>query len=183
MTEQHFFGNWNVQVLHKDAWFDERFVVTGSDTADGAYMGIPGAGPGPVTGGEWIISMEWNDNAGSGWRPSDIRRTADYTIADGLVVFLGADDNYPALRDGDYNDMIVVCRNLDPSLQPLHPLTNPYDFSLPRETLEKYLERERRESVERNDEATARRKAKELKRQMERAVRPGKAGSKSASKG
>src|SRR6266487_6103707 len=97
--DQHFFGNWNVEVLTKDAAFDERFRIQGSDLADGAYPGIPGSGPGPVTGVEWILTMEWNDNAGSGWQPSDIKRSATYTIDDGLVVFLGADDNFPALRD------------------------------------------------------------------------------------
>lgn len=131
------YGPWNVTVLSKEAWFDQRFIITGSVNADGVYPGIPGTGPGLVTGDEWTVSFEWNDNTSSGWQPSDVRHFARYTVTEGFVVELGADDNYEQFRDRDYNDMVLTCVNQDPALTPLHPVTPFYDFSVPQDILDK----------------------------------------------
>jgi hypothetical protein len=127
-----FFGDWSVEVLTKDAAFDERFIIGGSDSSDGVYPGIPGTVLERVTGTEWRLTMEWNNNRGSGWQPSDIQRTATFTIQEGLVIRLGADDDTPTARDFDFNDMVVVCKSLDLTLNP-PPIRNPYDFSIPEE--------------------------------------------------
>jgi hypothetical protein len=132
MAEQ-FSGPWIVQVHSKEAAFSERFVITGSLASDGIYPGDVTTPPVAVDGQAWVIRFEWNDNAGSGWLPSDVRRTvAQYTLADGLVVFLGADDNLPPLRDLDYNDLVLRCRSTDPAVNPWSGSPNLPDFSLPR---------------------------------------------------
>jgi hypothetical protein len=136
MTES-FYGPWSVTVLSKEAFFDQRFIVTGSANADGIYPGVPGTGPGPVTGTVWTIACEWNDNAGSGWQPSGVKRFARYTVAEGLVVELGADDNVEAARDYDYNDMVLACISQDPDLTPLHPVPPFYDFTVPQDIVDK----------------------------------------------
>jgi hypothetical protein len=129
---QEFFGNWTVQVITKEAAFSERFVIDGSDFSDGAYDGETTTPPVSVTGARWRISLEWNDNAGSGWQPSDVNRIdASYTLQDGLAVVLGADDNYPQYRDGDYDDVVLRCTSDDSAVNPWHPFVNPYDFTVP----------------------------------------------------
>ncbi len=130
-----FHGQWIVEVWQKDALFDERFIVSGSDSGDGAYAGVAGALPVVVTGAEWSITLEWNDGHGSGWQPSGIRRnSAVATATDGVVVFLGADDNYEQFRDHDYNDLVLRLRSVDPDIAPWYPITRSYDFTLPAET-------------------------------------------------
>jgi hypothetical protein len=140
MNTLQFHGDWAVEVFFKEAFFDQRFAIVGSDTSDGVYPGVPGSPPVNVTGTTWNISLEWNDNATSGWQPSDVRRNAvDYTVSDGLVVMIGADDNYEQFRDHDFNDIVLRCRNTDQRLAPWHPIANPYDFTLP----ERVRDRER----------------------------------------
>lgn len=136
--EEVFYGPWEVRVISKEASFDEQIVIVGSDASDGAYPGIPGGGPGPVAGSKWTLRAEWNDNAGSGWQPSDLRRSAAYTLDEGLVVTIGIDDNLDTVRDYDYNDVVVVCRSLDPSHTPMHPIINPYDFTVPKDVWWRY---------------------------------------------
>lgn len=137
MTEI-FSGDWTIEVFQKEAAFSERFVIEGSLASDGVYPGETTTPPVSVSGTSWSIRFEWNDNAGSGWQPSDIRRTdAAYTLQNGLVVFLGADDNFEQLRDHDFNDVVLRCRNIDPQLNPWYPFANPYDFTLPEDVRQK----------------------------------------------
>ena len=140
MTET-FYGPWSVVVVGKDAAFDERLVIRGSDASDGDYAAAPGTGPGTVSGWGWTLDLEWNDNAGSGWQASGVQRSASYTAADGLVVTLGADDNYPHLRDGDFDDVVITCHSVDPDHTPLHPVVNPYDFTVPKDVIALYHEK------------------------------------------
>lgn len=127
-----FSGDWTVEVFEKDASYSQRFIIEGSLASDGVYIGETTTSPVSVSGQNWSIRLEWNDNVGSGWQPSDVRRTgAAYTIQDGLTVFLGADDNFEHLRDHDFNDVVLRCRNIDPRLNPWYPFVKPYDFTLP----------------------------------------------------
>jgi hypothetical protein len=131
-STQLFSGHWTVAVFSKDANASQRFVIAGSDASDGIYAGETTTPPVSVSGPRWFLRFEWNDNAGSGWQPSDIRRIgASYTLQEGLVTLLGADDNFEQFRDHDFNDLILRCRNLDPELNPRLPLFNMPDFTLP----------------------------------------------------
>jgi hypothetical protein len=137
---QVFYGPWIVTVESKEAYFSQRFTITGSDASDGTYPGVPGTGPGNVTGSRWTIDFEWNDPSNVDWYPSDSRRTVEYTVSDGLVVSAGVDDNFEAVRDGDYNDLVLRCVNNDPDLNPLRG-TVPYDFTITKEQLARYREK------------------------------------------
>ncbi|MEU2717951.1 hypothetical protein [Streptomyces sp. NPDC007205] len=119
---QTFHGEWFVQVVSWESAFDQRFVISGSDSADGPYAGTPGVGT-QVSGDRWTLTLEWNDNVASGWQPSGVRKSAAYTIQDGLVITLGADDNVEPLRDLDYNDLVVSCTSLDQAINP--PASDP----------------------------------------------------------
>jgi hypothetical protein len=126
-----FYGDWLVRCIEKDSDFEQRFKISGSDSSDSTYNGTPGTQIDRVSGQQWSIEMEWNDNAGSGWQPSDIGRSAaSYTVQEGLVITLGADDNWPEKRDGDYNDLIIVCKSLDPAINPNPPPPNPPHFTI-----------------------------------------------------
>lgn len=132
-----FAGNWVVEVFQKDAAFSQRFIIEGSNGSDGVYAGETSTPPVSVSGANWSIRFEWNNNAGSGWQASEERRNgATYTLAEGLVVFLGADDNVVHLRDHDFNDVVLRCRNVDPELNPWLSVV-PYDFTLPEDVRQK----------------------------------------------
>jgi hypothetical protein len=132
MTET-FFGPWTVAVVSWESAFSQRFVISGSDASDGAYAGVPGAVV-QVTGDEWRLDLEWNDGVGSGWQPSDVRRGADFTIQGGLTITLGADDNVDAVRDRDYNDIVLACHSDDPAIDP--PASDPpLDFTITEDML------------------------------------------------
>lgn len=126
-----FYGKWSVKVEQLNAGYDQRIVITGSDASDGVYPGVVGTFLPSVSGTEWTLTLEWNDNAGSGWQSSDIRRVASYAVDEGLAVRLGADDNYDAFQDYDYDDLIVLCLSLDAETNPYPPSPPPYDFTLP----------------------------------------------------
>lgn len=135
--EEIFFGNWYVEVSQKSSSaFSQRFRIVGSDSSDGTYMGTPGMVIN-VSGEGWKIIMEWNDGVGSRWQSSDIRRLITYSVSDGLVKKLGADDNiFNPNRDYDFNDLVIICKNLDPTLNPLYPMTTLFDFTFPEKLLE-----------------------------------------------
>ena len=128
-----FEGEWLLEVVERDAAFDQRFVVVGSIGSDGVYPGVVGAPAITVTGANWTVDFEWNDNAGSGWQKSAVRKNiADSTLSDGLVMILGVDDNRPEVRDNDFNDVVLRCRNLNRRLNPWVPFAGTLDFTLER---------------------------------------------------
>jgi hypothetical protein len=125
-----FYGPWRIEVASKDADYSQRYVIAGSAGSDGAHVADITTPPVLVDGAAWTISLEWNDNAGSGWLPSDVRKSASNTLAEGLVVTLGADDNYAWYRDGDYNDVVLRLYNQDPTLNPWVPFPGLPDFTV-----------------------------------------------------
>lgn len=129
-----FSGEWKVEVIAKNPANDERFIIQGSLGSDGIYPGVVGIPPVSVAGPNWFIRFEWNNNAGSGWRESDVKKIdAESSLQDGLVITLGIDDNFLTLRDHDFDDLIVRCTNVEPPLNPWLPFVNKYDFTRPRD--------------------------------------------------
>jgi hypothetical protein len=137
-----FYGAWQVEVTGRDALYSQRFTIAGSDGSDGTYDGVVGTDVGAVTGVRWSIEMEWNDDAGSGWQPSGVRRFPTYTLTDGFVIHLGADDNFEQLRDHDYDDMVIRCFSLDPQVNPTRGAMNPLDFTITEEMLRDFERRQ-----------------------------------------
>ncbi len=123
-----FYGPWSVSVERKDSGYAQRFVIKGSDSSDGGYPGVPGESVG-VTGEEWSLTMDWLDDNNQ-FRPSRVRRSARYDVQDAIIVTLAADDGPPETADQDFNDLVLVLRCEDPSLDPLRPSGNPYDFTI-----------------------------------------------------
>jgi len=127
-----FYGTWLIDVVGKDAAYSQRYVISGSDRVDGDYRATLGSPRLQVSGAEWTLALEWNDNASSGWQPSRvIRRSVDFDVDDGLVVVLGADDNWVSVADNDFDDVLVRCQNIDHHLIPWYPHRRTLDFRLP----------------------------------------------------
>lgn len=133
-----FYGDWFVRCDRINGDFSQRFVIRGSDSSDAEYE-FPPESPGyqisRVSGEEWSIEMQWNNNAGSDWQPSDIRRSPSYTVLEGFVIRLEADDNTADVRDFDYDDMILICMSLDRTINPKPPSDYPFDFTISKEML------------------------------------------------
>jgi hypothetical protein len=153
-----FYGPWLLEVRFGVTHSNERFTITGSDSSDGVYAkrdleaGIKDA-PGVVSGQPWSITIEYSPfgfldvgmigNFVIGeWYPSGIRRGANYTLKDDLVVTLTADysesSGYAGRLDYKERALILTCKNLARSLRPGPPIFSPYDFTLPREMYFKY---------------------------------------------
>ena len=65
-----FYGTWLIDVIGKDASYSQRYIVNGSDRVDGAYAADVSSPRLQVSGAEWTLALEWNDNVASGWQPS-----------------------------------------------------------------------------------------------------------------
>jgi hypothetical protein len=132
---EQFFGPWSVVVVSSvvvnpaDYW--ERFIIAGSDASDGVYPGLPGTVLPQVRGQAWTIKVETRVPLLPTWQLTATNRSAEYTAQAGLIVYLSAADNNPL------TNMTLVCRNLNPDLHPMQPLT-PYDFTVSREAMERY---------------------------------------------
>lgn len=135
-----FYDDWTVEVQDEEELASHRFIIEGAVTGSGVYPGAVSSPPVPVSvsGPAWSIRVEWNDNNGSNWQACALKRIAVYfTLRDGLIVYLGADDNYIELRDNDYNDSTLICRKIDPKFTPWLPFVNPYEFTLPNDVRQK----------------------------------------------
>jgi hypothetical protein len=153
-----FYGPWWLEVSFGIAHSNERFTIVGSDSSDGVYTkreleaGI-GKGPGTVSGQAWSITMDYSpfgfldigqigDFIMGQWYPSGIRRSASYTLKDNLVVTLTSDytesAGYAARPDNGDRGLILICKSLNPSHRPGPPIFNPFDFTLPRESISRY---------------------------------------------
>lgn len=108
-----FSGRWELRVTAKNAGFAHRLRVVGATSGSGTYAGSPGV-TAVVDGPAWSVFLEWNDEAGSGWQESAVARSAGAITPLIAVEELRADDNVPALRDHDFDDLVVSCVSLQP---------------------------------------------------------------------
>jgi len=134
--EATFSGDWTVEgAISGDVTYDRqfRFSIAGSLASDGVYKVSLTLPPVSASGPSWSISVEYYHIYGyvlgttpgipGEWLPFDVRRTsAAYTLKSGLVVLVGT----------NAGNQFLICRNVDPQLNPWHPFANPYDFRLPK---------------------------------------------------
>src|SRR5436190_833044 len=86
----------NNNVLYNRFFNEHHFVIEGSMMNNGPHpiSSIPGAVPVSASGPSWFIRLEWF-NPLVGWLPNPIPLRpirAVYTLQDGLIVFLQADN-------------------------------------------------------------------------------------------
>jgi hypothetical protein len=126
-----FYGSWSLNVLSKEALFEERATIIGSQNSDGVVPGVPGNSVASIEGDAWEIEMEWSSDGGANWYPSRIHRLPGVVPGKGLIVTLAADDNTPQLADGDFNDLILELVYLNPVVNPPGGGLKPYEFTAP----------------------------------------------------
>ncbi len=101
-------GSWTVAVKSQNASYKQRFLIQGSDNADGIY--IVGNNPPPpldVTGAQWTITIQHLPRGrGASWRQS-AERLGTPVRSGGTVRFdiLYNDSG----GDQDYDDLILTC--------------------------------------------------------------------------
>ena len=136
-----FSGDWTVQVIEMSGNSRLRFILQGSHASDGAYEVTAGMAPFSVSGPSWIISFEaFSPIPPKGWWPAQhVKRIgAAYTLQDGLDVSIRANSHF--LYQGSsasgakdfFSDCTLLCRNVEPQINPWRPFVNPYDFILPK---------------------------------------------------
>lgn len=96
-------GDWTVAVKSKSAAFDQRFVISGSDTADGIYDGVVGTSVN-VNGKQWTISIQ--NNPGGGFQASEPQLKFPRRIGNEYVFDIHSND---AGGDSDFNDLVLTC--------------------------------------------------------------------------
>ncbi len=126
-----FYGKWSLIVTGLNASFAERVRIAGSLASDGAVAGKVGTTVAAIDGSSWQAFMEWSSDGGATWHPSRIHRNPGVNPTDGFIINLNADDNTPALGDGDFNDLVVQFKYLNPEINPPAPVPPPYGFTVP----------------------------------------------------
>ncbi len=99
-------GSWTVKVKSKSAAFSQRFVIKGSDNADGIYEGVPETEPVYVIGAQWTISVIHQPGRGAEWTPSAEHLTTPARSQGKIVFDILSNDTGD---DEDYNDLILTC--------------------------------------------------------------------------
>jgi hypothetical protein len=122
-----FDGLWRGTVTGREAGFSQRAVVSGAKSGNGTYNGIVGSS---FVFEDGLVELQWNDNAGSGWQESAVISSIGMTSPLVTVRFVSADDNVPAQRDGDYDDLQVRFEHIGPIFEVVHR-----PFALDRGTL------------------------------------------------
>jgi hypothetical protein len=145
-----FSGDWTVEVLWGGIWYQlltegasRRFIIEGALTGNGVYfvnLGPIGPPSISVSGPRWFIRIELYVGGVLGWQPdTNLKRSSvAYTLQGGLVVDISSGNwivPTPAvpLFIPNADSAALRCRNVDPKLNPWHPLANPYDFTLPKQ--------------------------------------------------
>lgn len=129
-SPQTFHGPFEITVTHVESSRVQELVVQGSNDGGGRYPGTVGETI-RVDGDTWTLDLEWYQPKG-GWRSSLIDRQAAYTVADGLVFTLRA-QNGP-VEPVHWKHLRVSVASSDPALNPMHPPGFPPDFTIPKPT-------------------------------------------------
>jgi hypothetical protein len=122
-----FFGPWRIVVKEFVPISQPRFVISGSDNADGAYRPQEGVPMGvEATGAEWTVELQivWGFGAHT-WSSYHVLRTTQFDASEGLLVRL---DHRRSLFSEI--TLSLLCISMDPDINPV-PTPNPFDFTIP----------------------------------------------------
>ncbi|MFW9801794.1 MAG: hypothetical protein ACFFFC_04040 [Candidatus Thorarchaeota archaeon] len=112
-----FRGRWRITVKGRQASFDQRFVITGSDTSDGTYPGVVGSPEIIVDGAAgWQVQIQHND--GSGWKDSLMRQANQVVNGASLQLDIESED----WTDMDWTDLVLAMEKVGPIITiPIRP--------------------------------------------------------------
>ncbi len=104
-------GNFTVSVKSKSASYKQRFVIQGSDGADGTYAGETTTPPVNITGTQWTITIQHLPKGkGASWQVSDERLGTPFRSGGQVLFDIFSNDSGP---DEDYNDLILTCSTIE----------------------------------------------------------------------
>jgi hypothetical protein len=109
-----FAGKWRGTITGRNAGFSQRVLISGAASGNGAYNGVVGNS---FVFEDGNAELQWNDGAGSGWQESAILSSIGQITPLVVMQFVSADDNVPAQRDGDYDDLQVRFEHLDAAFE------------------------------------------------------------------
>jgi len=114
-----FRGRWRVTVVEKEAAYNQRFVISGSDSSDGAHPGTTGFSV-EVDGRDgWQIQIQHND--GSGWDDSLMRLT-NKVVGGTTLRWTVESEDLPDHEPKDWNDLVLRVEKLGPIFEvPIRP--------------------------------------------------------------
>ena len=114
-----FRGRWHVTVVEKNAAYDQRFVISGSDSSDGTHPGTPEFSV-EVDGRDgWQIQIEHNN--GSGWDDSLMRLT-NKVVSGTTLRWTVESEDLPDREPKDWNDLILRVEKIGPIFEvPVRP--------------------------------------------------------------
>lgn len=130
-----FYGPWYVVLSLPNRRFAKRFVISGSDNADGIY---PVNSDNPlvlsVEGAKWQIEIQYiSIFIPAGWESAFVNESMKFVLGDGLIVELNGSARIPVmdppLFDPPIHLMRITCTSVDPDINPI-PAANPYSFTL-----------------------------------------------------
>ena len=123
-------GTWTLRATALNAGWDQRLLITGSTTADGAYPMLVGTVVAGITGVEVDVRPQAFNPVVGHWVDSLQRESMSWDPVAGVVVTISADDQTDA-PDLDYDDLVVVCTTSDPELVPPPLEGPPLDLTVP----------------------------------------------------
>src|SRR2546423_4344175 len=119
-----FTGTWHITVISHEPGPQRRFIIQGSNGADGTYPGDDGTTADIVGFGfaPWTIQIQNNDGV-HGWQDSGMRLDAPANLPSSTeVVQLIRSEDDPASTEVIWDDIILEARNLDPLIDvPIRP--------------------------------------------------------------
>jgi hypothetical protein len=138
---EEFSDKWSIKTVSENENLLVSLTISGSDGSDGTLPGGVGQSINVVvTGARWRLTMEFVEMVGGGPLPtggiplpSQIRRFIRYDLDDGLVKTFT--DVASGLLVVDEGIPVLICKNLDPSVNPFAGVKNPYDFTIDRRML------------------------------------------------
>lgn len=134
-------GRWTLRAIGTDAGWQQRIVISGSNSHDGPHVMTLGDVIEHVEGTDIDIVAQAFDPGSNTWIDSLVQDVMSWDNASGLQVRLNVDDN-PPMGDLDFNDLVVLCTAENAELS--SPLAGPRpDLTIP----ERYYEHRPREGL------------------------------------
>lgn len=127
-----FFGPWRLRASVEPSQFFERFVIAGSDAADGIFEPVEDGPPVEldVSGGRWTIDVQARFQEGD-WFSYEPVRSTRFVPQQGLTMWLTGEVISEPDASVFAHLLVVRLVSTDPILSP-PMIPNPFDFSLPK---------------------------------------------------
>ena len=107
-------GKWKIKVVAKNAGWDQRFVVAGSNAGDGVYPGTVGTEI-QADGASWTIQVQARGGSGP-WLDSAMRMPS--AVLSGIAMTQRIETDDQGGTDADFDDLVLEAREqVDPIIE------------------------------------------------------------------